>query len=133
MKVVAAYFAAMAAFLALDLVWLGTMIDRLYRPALGDLLSPRPNVAAAVVFYIAYIAGMIFLAVAPAVREGGMARAALNGMVFGAVAYATYDLTNHATLRGWSTRLTVIDITWGAFASAVACVAGYAAWKALAK
>lgn len=133
MKVVAAYFAALSAFLALDFVWLGTMIDRLYRPVLGDLLSPRPNVAAAVVFYVAYVAGMIFLAVAPAVREGGASRAVINGLVFGAVAYATYDLTNQATLRVWSTRLTVIDITWGAVASAVACLAGYAAWKALAK
>lgn len=133
MQVVAAYFAALAAFLALDFVWLGTMIDRLYKPALGDLLAPRPNVAAAVVFYIAYAAGMIFLAVAPAVREGGIQRAAINGLALGAVAYATYDLTNHATLRVWSTRLTVIDIAWGAFASAMACLAGYAAWKALAK
>jgi len=133
MKVVAAYFASLAAFLALDSIWLGTMIDRLYRPALGDLIAPRPNIIPAVVFYLAYVAGMIFLAVAPAMREGGAARAAINGLVFGAVAYATYDLTNHATLRDWSTRVTVADITWGAFASAIACLAGYAAWRALAK
>jgi len=133
MKFVAAYFAAFATFLALDFAWLSLMIDRLYRPALGDLLAPRPHLPAAIVFYVAYIAGMIFLAVAPAVREGGVPRAALNGLVFGAVAYATYDLTNQATLRAWSLKVSVVDITWGAVASAAACVAGYAAFKALAR
>lgn len=133
MKFVAAYFAAFATFLALDFAWLSLMVERLYRPALGDLLAARPNLPAAVIFYLVYIAGMIFLAVAPAVREGGIARAAVNGLVFGAVAYATYDLTNQATLRAWSMKVSVVDISWGAIASAAACVAGYAAFKALAK
>lgn len=133
MKILIAYIASLAAFVALDFVWLSVMVQRLYRPALGDMLAERPNLPAAVIFYLVYGVGLTLLAVAPALKEGAASRAVLNGLVFGAVAYATYDLTNLATLRSWSMKVTVADIAWGACATGLAALAGYAAVRAIAK
>jgi len=133
MRILIAYIASLAAFVALDFVWLSVMVQRLYRPALGDMLAERPNLPAAVIFYLVYGVGLALLAVAPALKEGAAGRAVLNGLVFGAVAYATYDLTNLATLRSWSMKVTVADIAWGACATALAALAGYAAVRAIAK
>lgn len=126
MSYIAAYVCSMVVFLALDAVWLTTMSNRLYRPVLGDLLAAKPDVPAAIAFYIIYGLGVTFLAIAPGLKEGSGARAAINGAVLGLVAYATYDLTNQATLRTWSIRLTVADIAWGA---ALTAVAAYAGWQ----
>lgn len=133
MRILIAYIASLAAFVALDFVWLSVMVQRLYRPALGDMLAERPNLPAAVIFYLVYGVGLTLLAVAPALKEGSASRAVLNGLVFGAVAYATYDLTNLATLRSWSMKVTVADIAWGACATGLAALAGYAAVRAIAK
>ncbi len=126
-KYVAAYLGAGLTFAALDAVWLTTMSSRLYKPALGPILAEKPDMKAAVVFYLISIAGTVFLAVEPAVRDGAWQRAALNGAVLGFVAYATYDLTNQATLNVWSTRLTIIDICWGTVLTTVSAVGGYLA------
>ncbi|WP_332641451.1 DUF2177 family protein [Brevundimonas sp.] len=126
-KYVAAYLGAGLTFAALDAVWLTTMSSRLYKPALGPILADRPDMKAAVVFYLVSIAGTVFLAVEPALREGAWQRAALNGAVLGFVAYATYDLTNQATLNVWSTRLTIIDICWGTVLTTVSAIGGYLA------
>jgi uncharacterized membrane protein len=133
MKILIAYASSLAAFLALDFVWLSLMVQRLYRPALGDMLAERPRMLAAATFYLAYAAGLVFLAIVPAIKDGHAGRAALNGLVFGAVAYATYDLTNQATLRIWSTKVTIADIAWGAVATALASLAGYLAVRAVAR
>jgi uncharacterized membrane protein len=128
-----AYVSALAAFVALDFVWLSLMVQRLYRPELGELLAPKPRLGAAVAFYLIYAAGLVVLAVAPALKEGAAGRAALNGLVFGAVAYATYDLTNQATLRTWSMKVSIADIAWGAFATALAAVAAFALARMIAR
>jgi len=133
MRILVAYVTALAAFVALDFVWLSVMVQRLYRPELGELLTPKPRLGAAVAFYLVYAAGLVFLAVAPALKESGAGRAALNGLVFGAVAYATYDLTNQATLRSWSMKVTVADIAWGAGATALAAIMAFAAARAIAR
>ena len=112
MRILVAYVSALAAFVALDFVWLSVMVQRLYRPELGEILASKPRPAAAVAFYLFYAIGLVFLAVAPALKEGAAGRAALNGLVLGAVAYATYDLTNQATLRTWSMRVSIADIAW---------------------
>lgn len=125
MKWITAFAGAGVTFAAIDAVWLTTMVDRLYRPVLGPILADRPNLTAAVAFYAVAISGIVFLAVAPALRAGGLRRAALNGAVLGFVAYATYDLTNQATLAVWSTRLTLIDLAWGTVLTATAASAGY--------
>lgn len=113
MTIVYAYGATLVLFLAADFVWLSTMTARFYRPVLGDLLLAKPNMVAAAVFYLAYPMGLALFAVLPAVRGGGVAQAALWGALFGLFTYGTYDLTNQATLRNWSTTLTIVDMAWG--------------------
>jgi uncharacterized membrane protein len=124
-KWIAAYVGTAVAFAAIDFVWLTNMTDRLYRPVIGPIMAAKPDMVAAVAFYMIYIGGIVFLAIAPALKDGGWTRAALNGAVLGFVAYATYDLTNQATLATWSARLTVIDIAWGTTLTLLAATAGY--------
>ena len=125
LKFVAAYIGAGLTFAVIDAVWLTTMTDRLYRPVLGPILREKPDMTAAVLFYLISIAGTVFLAIAPALKEGNWARAAVNGAVLGFVAYATYDLTNQATLAGWQARLTVLDLIWGTVLTTASATAGY--------
>lgn len=121
----AAYLFTLVAFLVIDFIWLSTMASRLYRPAIGDLLAENYRLAPAVVFYLIYAAGLTFLAVRPAFQTGEWTTALLYGAVVGFMAYATYDLTNQATLKSWSTTLTVADLLWGTFVSAAAATIGY--------
>jgi uncharacterized membrane protein len=110
---VMAYLSAGVVFVTADLTWLTLAGPRVYRPVLGPLLSDRVNGPAALAFYAVYLAGIVILAAAPALKTGCWRTAALNGLALGVVAYATYDLTNQATLKLWSTRLTLIDMAWG--------------------
>ncbi|EPR10895.1 membrane protein [Agrobacterium sp. TS43] len=121
----AAYLFTLVAFLVIDFIWLSTMASRLYRPAIGDLLVENFRLAPAVIFYLIYAAGLTFLAVRPAFQTGEWTTALLYGAVVGFMAYATYDLTNQATLKSWSTTLTVADLLWGTFVSAAAATIGY--------
>ena len=120
MKWIIAYLSAALSFGVLDFLWLRWAGPNLYRPAIGEMLAPSFRGTPALVFYLIYIAGMVWFAVRPGLA-GGMSAATLNGALLGGLAYATYDLTNQATLKVWSTHITVIDIIWGAFATALAC------------
>ena len=131
MKWIVAYAASGAVFLAADFVWLGWMGPRLYRPALAPLLADGFRLAPAVLFYLLYLLGLTVFAVEPAVRAGVWHKALLPAALFGLVAYGTYDLTNQATLRLWSTTVTVVDVAWGAAITALAAAAGAAAAGAL--
>jgi uncharacterized membrane protein len=124
---VAGYVATLVAFVAADMVWLGIMVDRLYRPAIGDILSPSVNVPAAAVFYLIFPGGLTIFAVLQAVQNQSAGNAAVLGGLFGFFAYGTYDLTNQATLRNWPTHLTVIDLAWGSVLAAFAATIGYIA------
>jgi uncharacterized membrane protein len=121
------YFACLVAFVGLDMVWLGVMVERVYRPALGDLLAPTVNLPPAIAFYLIFPVGLTIFAVLPAVKMGAMGQAALYGALFGFFAYLTYDLTNQATLRAWSTQLTLVDIAWGCVLGGLAATIGYLA------
>ncbi|BAT61610.1 hypothetical protein GJW-30_1_04169 [Variibacter gotjawalensis] len=125
MTYLAAYITAFLVFGIVDLLWLSLLGAALYRPIIGELLAPSVRIAPAVVFYLAYPIGLVVFAVLPALREDSVVSAVRLGFLFGALAYATYDLTNHATMRVWSTQITVIDIAYGAFASAVASALAY--------
>ena len=125
MKWIDAYVAAGFSFGALDALWLGWAGKNLYRPALGELLAPGFRPAPAIAFYLLYIAALVWFAVR-AGQAGGIGTAVLNGALLGAICYATYDLTNQATMKVWPVHVTLIDIAWGAFASAVA--AGVGCW-----
>lgn len=120
-----AFLGATASMLALDSIWLTTMAERLYKPQLGDLLAPEFRPAPALAFYAVYLFGIVFLAVSPALREGNWRRALVNGAALGLVAYGTYDLTNQATLAHWPTIVTVLDLFWGTFLTAVASTSGF--------
>ncbi|NLR70103.1 DUF2177 family protein [Novosphingobium sp. ERN07] len=128
MQYLIAYVAAAVVFGALDAVWLGWAGPRLYRPALGDLLAAQFRLAPAVVFYVLYLAGMVWFAIRPGLVQG-VGSAALNGAILGAMCYMTYDLTSQAVLARWPVHLTVIDVIWGTFATTVAATA--ATWIAL--
>ncbi|MCK5910644.1 MAG: DUF2177 family protein [Caulobacter sp.] len=126
-KIVAAYLGTALTMLVLDAVWLTQMSPRLYQPRIGDLLAAKPSLPPAVVFYLLYVAGIVLLAVLPALREGGWKRLLIHAAAFGLVAYATYDLTNQATMKTWSTTITLIDMAWGTFITTVSASAGFAA------
>lgn len=125
LKYIAAYIGAGLTFAAIDAVWLTTMANRLYKPVIGPIMADKPDMKAAVAFYLISIAGTVFLAIDPALREGAWTRAALNGAVLGFVAYATYDLTNQATLNVWSMKLTLIDLAWGTVLTMTSATGGY--------
>lgn len=131
MQLVIAYIIAAVVFGALDALWLGWAGPNLYRPALGDLLAPTFRLAPAGIFYLAYLAGMVWFAIRPGIASG-LGAAALNGALLGALCYATYDFTNQATLARWPTYVTVIDVCWGAFATMTAAVAATYAARAFA-
>lgn len=125
--ILVAYVATGVAFLIVDAIWLSTMADMLYRPLLGDKLAPQFHLAPAIAFYLIYVAGIVFFAVMPGLEHGGLGKAALNGAALGLVAYATYDLTNQATLQDWPLSITLADIPWGAFVTAIGASAGFLA------
>lgn len=125
MNVVGAYFLTLAVFALIDTIWLGVMGERLYRPMIGSMLTENFRLAPAIAFYALYAAGLTFFAVLPGLAEGGWKKALVWGGLFGLFAYGTYDLTNLATLKTWSLKLSLIDMAWGTFvsagSSAVAC------------
>ncbi len=119
-----AYGATALVFLVLDAIWLTTMVDRVYRPGIGHLMADRPNLPAAVSFYFLYVLGVVFFAVLPALRAQDWTMALGLGALLGLFAYGTYDLTNLATLKGWSVRVSLIDMAWGGVVTACAATAG---------
>jgi uncharacterized membrane protein len=125
LRFVLAYGGAAVGMLALDAIWLSTMAERLYRPQLGALLAEEFRAGPAVAFYAIYLFGVVYFSVAPALKIGGWRKAALNGALLGLVAYGTYDLTNQATLRNWPVLVTMLDLVWGAFLTAVSAASGY--------
>ncbi len=122
-----AYVITLVVFMAIDAVWLTQMASRLYQPTIGHLLAPQPDLFAALIFYLLYILGMVVFTVKPAQVEPSLKAAAGRGALFGLVAYATYDLTNQATLQNWPWIVTLIDLVWGTFLTATATV-GAKAW-----
>ena len=127
-----AYLAILLPFGLLDAVWLSFMGPRLYKPTLGDILLANVNIPAAVSFYLLYPIGILVFATLPALKVGSVMPALLYAGLFGALAYATYDLTNQATLRNWTLQLTLADMAWGAIASGLAGAASYYATRSIA-
>lgn len=125
---ISAYGAAAIVFFGLDFLWLTNMTASFYRPRLGALLLDQPNLYGAAAFYLLYIAGIVQLAVVPALAPGGSWTAALvAGAVLGLIAYGTYDMTNLATLKGWSLSVSLVDMAWGTVLTGLAATAGWLA------
>ncbi|MDB5439542.1 MAG: hypothetical protein JWM33_1969, partial [Caulobacteraceae bacterium] len=125
LRYLAGYGASALVFLVLDGLWLGVLARKTYEVEFGALLRQQPNMIAAVLFYAIYLVGVQVFAVLPAAGHGSWTRALILGVVLGLVAYATYDLTNLATLNGFSLKVVMIDLPWGMFVTGCAAVAGY--------
>jgi uncharacterized membrane protein len=128
---VVAYIAAATVFLLLDFLWLGFVAKTFYRQEIGALLLEKFNKTAAIGFYLIFVVGVVIFAVLPALQAGSWKTALLYGALFGFFTYATYDMTNLATLKGWSFPVTVVDIGWGAFLTGISALAGYLATRAV--
>ena len=107
------YLATFAAFFVIDLIWLGLVARNLYSKYLGYIMTPKVNWAAAMLFYLLWIGGLLFFALVPWLQAASLGKAVLLGALFGFLTYATYDLTNLATLKDWPVTITIIDMIWG--------------------
>jgi len=107
------YFITLAVFFLVDMAWLGLVAKTFYRKHLGFLMGPKVVWPAAILFYLLFIAGLLVFAVRPALAAGAPLKALLLGAFLGLVAYATYDLTNLATLKDWPVVVTIVDLVWG--------------------
>jgi uncharacterized membrane protein len=132
MQLIIAYVATAIVFFGLDFVWLSKLAVGFYKREIGQLMLPKPNFVAAGVFYLFYIAGIVYFAVAPSFTGSSIGEALLSGAIFGFLAYGTYDMTNLSTLKGWTWRLCVVDIIWGTLLTGLAAAAGAWATQAFA-
>jgi uncharacterized membrane protein len=124
--------ATAATFVAIDAIWLGIIAKKLYRDILGNLLRTDPLMPAAAIFYVIFIVGLVFFVIQPAIDRSSWLYALGAGALFGLVTYATYDLTNLATLKDWPLKITILDLLWGSFISATVAVITYHVGKWLA-
>ena len=124
-KYIIGYVATGISFAIIDSFWLRTMYTRLYQPEIGAVLMKGMRLGPAVAFYLLYILGIIIFAFTPALKSGQWQTALINGAMFGFFCYMTYDLTNFATLKVWSMKVTILDMIWGTFLTGSAAAAGY--------
>ena len=117
------YLIAFAVFFAIDMVWLVLVANKFYQKHLGFLMKPRVTWIAAIIFYLIFIAGLVVFVISPALEKHSWKHALLFGALFGLITYATYDLTNLATVKDWPLLVTVVDLVWGtALATVVSCL-----------
>lgn len=128
-KYFAAYAAAAVLMIVIDLIWLGVIAKPIYRDGIGHLMAESPNIPAAVLFYLMFPVGLMIFAVVPNAASPEWTKTMIAGALFGLFAYATYDLTNLATLKGWPVGLALLDTAWGALVSSVSAAAGKWAWN----
>jgi len=131
MRYLLAYVATALVMAGLDFLWLSNTSGPLYQRALGPVMAQTPNMKAALAFYLVYIAGVLWFAVRPALLDGDWKTALLNGALLGFFCYATYDLTNLATLKVWSLKVSLIDMAWGTALTGAAATAGALAGRLL--
>ena len=113
------YLVAFGIFFLIDMLWLGVIAKNLYRAEIGHLMASEFRLMPAFLFYLIYIVGLVFFAILPSFREESLKLAIAYGALFGFVSYATYDLTNLATLKGWPVKIVIYDLLWGTFISGI--------------
>jgi uncharacterized membrane protein len=123
-SIIAPYLATLLVFAGIDFIWLGFVAQGYYRSQIGHLFADQVNMPAAVAFYLVYVLGLMLFAVQPALAAGGVSKGFMLWALFGLFCYATYDLTNLATLKNWSLPLSLLDMAWGALLSGIAAAAG---------
>jgi len=119
------YLLTVPVFFAIDMAWIGLIANSLYAKYIGEFITKTPNWPAAISFYLLYIVGILYFVVVPAHAKDSVAQAALNGALFGLFAYATYDLTNLATIKGWPLQIVFIDMAWGMVLTATVAVISF--------
>lgn len=123
--IVQTYLASLASFLLLDFIWLGFVARRFYRDQLGDLLASDVRWLPAIAFYLLFVAAIVVFVIIPSVSRESLARTVLLGAFFGVVTYATYDLTNLATMKGFPAVVATVDMVWGGVLTAAVAAVGY--------
>lgn len=124
-SIVISYVLTLIVFLIVDLAWLGFIARGLYKKYLGSFLSDNVNWTAAIIFYLIYVIGIFVFVIYPAVNKDAVLYAILMGAFLGFLAYATYDLTNLATLKGWPLQIVIIDIIWGSILTLIVSLSGF--------
>lgn len=124
-KLIISYLLTTLVFFAIDMVWLGLLAKNVYRKYLGGFLSDTVNWTAAIIFYLLFIVGIFFFSILPAYENNSLTKAIVTGALFGFFTYATYDLTNLATLKNWPLPIVFIDIAWGMLLTATVSTAGF--------
>jgi uncharacterized membrane protein len=123
------YGATLAVFFAVDMLWLGLVAKNFYKKYLGFLMAPQVNWVAAIIFYLLFIAGILVFVVLPGLKEESLRGTVIRAVLFGLITYATYDLTNLATVKDWPLTVTIVDLLWGMVLTTVVSIAGYYAGK----
>lgn len=129
MRTILIIFASALIFIALDLFWLSMSVSQFYKLKIGHLMAEKPNWLAAAVFYVFFISGMVYFVITPNLAIASIYKIILDGALFGAVCYATYDLTNHATLKDWPAVISIVDIAWGSIATSITSTAVWAIFR----
>lgn len=119
------YLVTFIIFFVIDLIWIGFIATNIYKKHIGHLLLENPNLFPAFIFYALYVLGLLFFVINPALEKQSLKEALISGMFFGLICYSTYDLTNLATLKNWSTFITIIDILWGTFLGGFVSLSSY--------
>jgi len=119
------YFASLAVFFAVDMVWLVFVARSFYQKSLGYLMAPAVNWVPAIIFYLLFIVGILIFVVLPGVKENSLQNTILRAFLFGLITYATYDLTNLATIKEWPLAVTLVDLVWGMVLSAIVSISGF--------
>ena len=119
------YGITLGIFLVIDFIWLTVIAKSLYAQHLGYLMAPKANLLAALIFYLLFVVGLQYFVLNPALLNGNWVSVLLSGMFFGLVTYATYDLTNLATVRDWPILITFIDLVWGSFVSGITALLSF--------
>lgn len=131
LEILIVYAGSLAAFFAIDMLWLGIIAKNFYARQLGHVLRPRVHWPPAIIFYFIFIVGILIFAVVPGIEAGSLARTALMAALFGLFCYATYDLSNLSTLKDWPLLVTIVDIVWGVTISTSVAVIGYLIGRAI--
>lgn len=132
MDYVKMFFIALVIFVIIDALWLGLVAPKFYKAQIGHLMASKPNFVAALLFYLIFVVGIVYFVINPAVSSQSLSKAIVAGMLFGFMTYATYDLTNLATLQDWPLKVTIVDLIWGTSLSTVVGTVSYLIYNAIA-
>jgi uncharacterized membrane protein len=131
MNFIKMYVIAFIVFLLVDAIWLGFIAPKFYKSQIGHLMSEKPNFIAAIIFYLLFIVGLVYFVIKPGIDTSSIGKILLGGFLFGLITYATYDLTNLATLKNWPILVTVVDLAWGSFLSTLISLLTYVIYNAI--